>query len=192
MVLLDRYFRQTNLPYVCTDNYEGARVAASFLLERGYRRILAIQGVPASMPNQERVRGFEAALHESEATWKVVGEGFSVENGFACTMEAFGGGTRPFDAVFAFSSTILLGVIDALRKLQLRPAQDVGVISFDNNGFLDFLDPAVTRIEQPLREAGEVAVNTLFSLIEARQNNLPEPEPLQKLIPPTLVVRSSC
>ena len=69
--------------------------------------------------------------------------------------------------------------------------QDVGVISFDNNGFLDFLDPAVTRVEQPLRQASELAVDTLFRIMDARKAGEPDPQ-LQKLIPPTLVVRSSC
>jgi cytidyltransferase-like protein len=59
------------------------------------------------------------------------------------------------------------------------------------NGFLDFLDPAVTRVEQPLRQASELAVDTLFRIMDARKAGEPDPQ-LQKLIPPTLVVRSSC
>lgn len=192
MVLLDRYFQQTCLPYVCTDNYAGARMATEYLLQKGYRRILAIQGVPASMPNQERVRGFLSAVQEAGASGMVTGNAFSVDNGFRETTQAFGLARPPYDAVFAFSSTILLGTIQALRSLKLRPARDVGVISFDNNGFLDFLDPAVTRVEQPLREAGNLAVETLFTIMDARRQNLPEPPPLQRLIKPSLVVRASC
>jgi len=192
LVLIDRYFESTVLPYVCTDNFAGASMATRFLLERGYRRILAVQGVPASMPNQERVRGFKAALKGYAVKSRIVGDAFSVENGYRQTLQAFDGASRPFDAVFAFSTTILLGVIDALRSRGLRPGEDVGVISFDNNGFLDFLDPAVTRVEQPLREAGEVAVNILFSQIESREAGLPKPPPVQKLIQPTLIVRNSC
>lgn len=192
LVLLDRYFRETTLSYVCTDNYAGARMAAEYLLQKGYRHILAIQGVPASMPNQERVRGFLSAVEQAGASGTVVGTAFSVENGFREATQAFSCEQPPYDAVFAFSSTILLGTIQALRALELRPARDLGVISFDNNGFLDYLDPAVTRVEQPLREAGTQAVETLFDIMDARRNSLPEPAPRQILIPPTLVVRDSC
>lgn len=192
VVLIDRYFEETTLPYVCTDNHAGAEMATRFLLERGYTRILAIQGVPSSMPNRERVRGFLDALQGHEVTSDVVGNAFSVENGYRETLEAFSGRQLPYDAIFAFSSTILLGAIQALRQLQLQVARDVGVISFDNNGFLDFMDPAVTRVEQPLREAGEIAVDTLFTLMDARRSGIPGPEPVHQLIPPTLVVRSSC
>lgn len=192
LVLLDRYFKETSLSYSCTDNFMGALMATEYLLDKGYKRILAIQGVPASMPNQERVRGFLSAVKSAGAKGDVVGDAFSVENGFRETQLAFSGEKQSYDAIFAFSSTILLGTIQALRSLRLKPARDVGVISFDNNGFLDFLDPAITRVEQPLREAGNQAVETLFGIMDARRHSLPEPAPRQLLIQPTLVVRDSC
>lgn len=36
------------------------------------------------------------------------------------------------------------------------------------------------------------AVETLFDIMEARRQSLPEPAPRQLLIPPTLVIRDSC
>ena len=192
IVLIDRYFRKTTLPYVCTDNYAGAKMATEFLLRKGYRRILAIQGVEVSLPNQERVRGFLDSLKGSDASFDIVGDAFSVENGYRETRKAFSETAPRYDAIFAFSATILLGAISALRELSLRVGKDVGVLSFDNNGFLEFLDPAVTCVEQPIREGTEIAVNTLFSIMEARREGKPEPDPLQQQIPPTLVVRGSC
>lgn len=193
LVLIDRHFRKTTLPYVCTDNYAGARMATEYLLQKGYKRILAIQGVPDSMPNKERVRGFKEAIGVHGVSYKVVGDAFSVENGNREVLQAFAAGEQPsYDAVFAFSSTILLGAIDALRHLHIRPGKDVGIISYDNNGFLDFMDPAVTRVEQPLHDAGQIAVNTLFEIMAARAGGHPDPQPRQLLIPPTLVVRESC
>ena len=192
VVLIDRHFRKTTLPYVCTDNYIGAKMATEYLLQHGYKRILAIQGVLSSMPNQERLRGFEDALKGENVIFDAVGDAFSVENGHDEVIRIFGGQERKFDAVFAFSATILLGAIDAFRELNIKVGEEVGIISFDNNGFLDFLDPAITRVEQPLREASELAVGTLFEIMEARREGRPDPELLQRLIPPTLVVRSSC
>ena len=192
MVLVDRHFKSTSLSYVCTDNYAGARMATEYLLSKGYKSILAIQGVPDSMPNRERVRGFKDAIGVHGVTYSVVGDAFSVENGRREVLSAFAGAEKQFDSVFAFSSTILLGAIDSLRRLGLRPGKDVGIISYDNNGFLDFMDPAVTRVEQPLREAGQIAVDTLFEIMGARRAGHPDPPSRQILIPPTLVVRGSC
>ena len=192
LVLIDRYFEKTSLSYVCTDNYAGAYMAAKYLADKGYRRILAIQGVPASMPNRERVRGFLAALEGRDVQYHVSGDAFSVENGQRITFASFSGNPNAYDAIFAFSATILLGTIAALRKLGLTEGKDVGVISYDNNGFLDFMNPPVTRVEQPLQEAGEIAVSTLFNIMETRRAGNETPAPVQQLIRPTLVVRESC
>jgi LacI family transcriptional regulator len=192
LVLIDRYFQKTSLSYVCTDNYAGAYMAAQYLVEKGYKNILAIQGVPASMPNRERVRGFLDAIKGHGVESKEVGDAFSVENGSRETLAAFAGNPKAYDAVFAFSATILVGTISSLRKLGITEGKDVGVISYDNNGFFDFMNPPVTRVEQPLQEAGEIAVETLFSLMQAHRSGLPNPAPVQQLVRPTLIIRESC
>ena len=88
MVLIDRYFRDTTLPYVCTDNYTGAKMAAELLLKKEYKCILAIQGVPGSIPNQERVRGFVDTLEGHHVDFDIVGNAFSIENGYRETCRA--------------------------------------------------------------------------------------------------------
>lgn len=190
MVLIDRYFKDTTLPFVCTDNYAGAKMASELLVKKGYKHILAIQGVPGSMPNQERVHGFLDALKGHSVTCDIVGDAFSVENGYQETIRAFR--EKKYDAIFAFSSTILLGVIKALWECRLRIGKDVGIVSYDNNGFLEFMEPAITCVEQPLRESAELAVETLLSIIQSRAQNGPDPELVQRLIAPSLIIRDSC
>lgn len=201
LVLIDRYFDHTVLPYVCNDNVIGARMAVEYLLDRGRRRILAVQGVHDALPNRERVRGLRSVLEgRPDASFDIVGEAFSVEDGYASTLHAFrpgrdsGTADSPlaYDAVFAFSSTLLLGTINALRELGIRVPGDISLISYDNNGFLDFMDPPVTHIAQPMRESCQLAVDTLLGLIASRHSGAPDPAPLQRLIPPKLVIRSSC
>ena len=65
VMLVDRSFERTSLPYVCTDNYRGGVEATRILLQRGHRRIACIQGVPHSMPNRRRVQGYLDALRQA-------------------------------------------------------------------------------------------------------------------------------
>ena len=195
VILIDRYYSSTSLPYVSTDNAAGGRMAAQMFLNKGCRRILSIQGVPWSMPNKERKAGFSAELKEAGGIiHEVRGNAFSVENGYRVTMDEFGG-QKKYDAIFAYSSTILLGAIRALRELGLQVPGDVSIISFDNNGFFDFLDPPVTRVEQPLKAIGRLAVEILLGQIKKDAAEAQGPGSkgkFQMLIPPELVVRSSC
>lgn len=190
-VLIDRYFGGTSLPYICTDNYVGGYMATEYLINRGFRHILSIQGVEDSTPSMERVKGFKDAINahsDKRVEYAIVGDAFSVENGYEQVRRVFSEGVK-YDAVFAYSSTILLGAIRAFRELGIKIPEQVGIISFDNNGFLDFLDPAITRIEQPLSEIGRLASQVLIDIIENKHQDLP---PVQRLIAPTLIVRDSC
>ena len=59
-------------------------------------------------------------------------------------------------AIFALSNTILLGALKAVREMKLRIPDDISLASFDNYDYLDYLDPAVTRVGQPRdRRAGD-------------------------------------
>ena len=121
LVLIDRYFKSTVLPYVCTDNFAGASMATRFLLERGYRRILAVQGVPASMPNQERVRGFKAALKGYAVKSRIVGDAtFPEEMSLVADMPL---GVVPSGLIFIEEEQ--LGAYLADFFLQAHPAQEV-------------------------------------------------------------------
>lgn len=111
------------------------------------------------MPNKERVRGYREALREYglEGYIRVSGEDFSVQNGYLETKLLLNEPAIP-SAIFTLSNTILQGAIKAIRESGLRIPQDISIISFDNNTYLDYLDPAVTRISQPTDEIGTLAV----------------------------------
>lgn len=192
VILIDRYFDDTMLPYVCTDNYSGGYMATEYLISKGYRNILAIQGVRSSMPNKERVRGFEQAIldhNELGVRHEVRGSSFSVENGYEETKKALAAPGRP-DAIFAFSTTILLGAIKAIKEIGMRIPDDVAIISFDNNRFLDYLDPAVTRVEQPVNVVGKLVTDNIIKMVESADDDvLPSS---QILIRPTLIEGRSC
>lgn len=189
VVLADRYFPGSDLPFVGTDNYRGAYMAVEYLIGRGYRNILAIQGNLTAVSNRERVRGTEAAVaaHPGVRS-RAEGDSFSVENGRLIMAKVLSGKDRP-DAVFAFSSTILLGAIMSIREAGLRIPEDIAILSFDNNGFLDYLDPAITRVEQPLSEIGRTAAKLLFDIMEGTPAS---DIPRSTLLQPSLVIRKSC
>lgn len=192
VVLIDRYFENTNLPYVCTDNYTGGYMAAEHLIMKGYKNILALQGVRTSMPNKERLRGVAQAVADHagyEVRKRTAGDSFSVENGYREALVALSSDDRP-DAIFAFSTTILLGVIRAVRELGLNVPGDVALVSFDNNLFLDYLEPSVTRIGQPVNIIGKLAADNMVKMMECDDDRTMDSS--QILIRPTLIEGGSC
>lgn len=183
VVCIDRCFAKTSLPYVVTDNFRGGREATQYLIDHGHERILCIQGVRHSMPSTERVAGYRQALAENGIKqWAhVVGDGFSIRNGYEQTLRALHVRQRP-TAIFALSNTILLGALKAIRELRLRIPDDISVLSFDNYEYLDYLDPSVTRISQPSAEIGAQAMEILLRRISGEA-----PQTDQLRLAPSLV-----
>ena len=167
MVLVDRHFKSTSLSYVCTDNYAGARMATDYLLSKGYKSILAIQGVPDSMPNRERVRGFMKAMGEEGLTEyaRLAGDEFSVQNGYlSAKLLLFG--KEPPTAIFALSNNIMLGALKAIRESDLSVPEDISLISFDDNLYMDYLTPSITRVGQPVENMAKLAVKILLEHLD--------------------------
>ena len=139
------------------------------------------------------MRGFRQAVADHASLGvkeSIAGDSFSVDNGYNQAIAALStNGDRP-DAIFAFSTTILLGAIKAIRDLGLSIPEDVAVISFDNSRFLDFMNPAITRIEQPVNLVGKLVVDCITQLVEEDADD--SLTPLQTLLRPTLIEGRSC
>ncbi len=170
IVLIDRFFPNTSLPYVTTDNYKGAFEATSHLIEYGHSRIACIQGAPFLLPVKERTKGYLDALkaHGLGKNASIVGSNFSIQNGYLETKLALSQ-TVPPTAIFALSNTILLGAIKAINESALKIPRDISIVSFDDNIYLDYLNPPITRATQPVDEIGSLAIKILLQSIQSGQ-----------------------
>lgn len=130
------------------------------------------------------MRGYRQALEANGLgpCARVVGDGFSIRNGYEQTLRALHARRRP-TAIFALSNTILLGALKAVRELKLRIPDDISLVSFDNYDYLDYLDPAVTRVGQPSDEIGAQAMEILLRRIAGGTDDAE-----QRHLPPSLIV----
>ena len=162
IVLVDRCYENTTLPYVVTNNYRGGYMATSLLVRNAHKDIACISGPPTATTNKKRIEGYVSVLRENglEDRAIITGNEFSVQNGYLETKLLLNNEKRP-TAIFALSNNIGMGAIKAIREARLRIPEDISLISFDNYMYLDFLEPAVTRIGQPVGEMGKMAVKLL-------------------------------
>lgn len=163
IVLIDRYYDDTKMSYVTTNNYQGGLDATNHLIARGHSKIACIQGVESSKPNEERVRGYRTAMGKAGLTdyAVVVGNEFSIQNGYLEAKLLLSRDDRP-TAIFALSNTIMLGALKAIREAGLRIPQDIAVLSFDDNIYMDYMTPSITRIGQPVDDMAKLAVKILL------------------------------
>ncbi len=167
VVLVDRYYPNTRLSYVTTNNFKGSFDACKLLISKGYKRIVCIQGELWSTPNKERVSGYMSAMRESglEEEAMVVGNEFSSQNGYLETKLLMSIPSRP-EAIFALSNTIALGALKAVREVGMRVPKDVALLSFDDNVYMDYMTPSITRVSQPVDDMAKLSVKILLDSIK--------------------------
>jgi LacI family transcriptional regulator len=189
VLVIDRFFPDTKLPYVTTDNYRGALLATEYFIEMGHRRIACIQGINGISANNDRIKGYCDALqnHEIPVDKKIIlGTDFGEENGYIQTQKLLAMKELP-TAIFALSNLISLGTLRALKEAQLNVPEDVSIVSFDEQPFSAFLNCPMTTVEQPREEIGKLAFQHLLKTIDNGNSEIIK----NIMLKPKLIIRDS-
>jgi len=97
------------------------------------------------------------------------------------------GGSDDPTAIVCHNDLCALGVLVGLRDRGLTAGKDCGVIGFDNIPEAAHSRPALTTIDIGARRIGEEAANLLLRRVKP-----PGGAPESIILPPRLVIRSSC
>jgi len=189
VVIVDRYFPQQDLPFVASDNYKGALEGVSYLIGKGHKRIVCIQGLKDSSSNKDRVKGYKAALkkHNIPAdSTLIVGDSFGERNGYIQTKLLLRRKDRP-TAIFSCGNLITLGAMRAIYEEGQGIPEDISIISFDDFEYSPYLATPMTTLAQKNAEMGQIAVKLLLEQIDSKGKSRPE----GILLPVELVERQS-
>ena len=165
VVLMDRDGGDTQLNRVVMDNYGSAFQATRLLIESGHRRIALVNGLQRISTARERLKGYRAALEQAGLGFddKYVRLGpFSFDHGRQSTLDLLSLSPRP-DAIFSSSVILTTGVLWSLRARRVHWPHDIAVVGFGDVVWASLVTPALTVVEQPARELGEVAARLLLS-----------------------------
>ena len=187
-VIVDASHPQLNS--VIVDNVEGGRLATQHLIDLGHVNIGYISDFPDNpfnlSPVLDRHQGHLLALDEagipsrseyyrecrldSQDARRVAVELLSLDN-------------RP-TAIFAYSDTQAIGVLEAARELGMQVPADLSVIGFDDIEAAVYVQ--LSTVRQSLYDSGVTGARLLLDVIE----NSPI-YPHEVLLPTELVIRSS-
>jgi LacI family transcriptional regulator len=188
IVLLDRSVQGADLPLVTTNHYQGARIAVSYLLQKGRRRIAFVGGRRDVNVYEERFQGYKDELSERgfEVDPNLIVENdFSFHGGYHAIDVLF---TREcsFDAIFAANDLVALGAIEQCQGKGIRVPDEVAVVGFDDIWLSRLSHPRLTTVRQPVYELCREA---MVVLLESLNRGV---RPELRLLEPQLVIRESC
>jgi DNA-binding LacI/PurR family transcriptional regulator len=168
-------------------NTEASVEAVRHLVGLGHRRIAYLGDRHGHQSDTERFAGYRRALEEAGLEYdpELVAHGNGKAEGAAAPMQNLLGIVPPPTAVFCYNDMSALGAIRAIRAHGLRVPADISIVGFDDLPIMQFMDPPLTTVCQPMRQMGRLAVQTLARLVagEVFENNI--------IVPGRLVVRNS-
>ncbi|GAI03824.1 unnamed protein product, partial [marine sediment metagenome] len=188
-VLVARHFDNIQTNYIVIEDIIGGFLATEYLIKKGHRRILHINGPLHISSAWERLAGYKRALLEYgiEYDQKLVkGNTTEMEEAYKLTKKILSEELN-FTAIFAFGDVLALGAMHALSEAKLRIPDDIAVVGYDDIEFARVAHPPLTTVRIPRYQLGREAINLLVDeIIEKSSRKL-----CQKTIKPELVIRES-
>ena len=188
VVTIPRPGPRYKLPFVTMDDEMGAWEATRHLVERGHERIALLNGPRNSIYSINRLAGYRKALLEAGVPF----DRSLVEDGDFVAESAQQAAVRLLElpkratAILATSDHMATGAMFAARSLGLSIPADVALVGFGNTPVCAEVSPALTSVDEHLRELGARAASLLLRLAQG--------EPVadtQIVLPTNLVVRAS-
>ena len=172
---------------ILMDDEGAAATATRYLVEHGHRRIGFIAGAAEYNLSGWRIDGWQAAmaaaglptaglLHPGDFTYA------SGERAARALLAL----PEPPTAIIASNDQMALATLEVARQAGLAVPHDLSIISFDNTPMMQFTQPQLTAIDQPIAATASKAVE----LIIAAQKGEVLPDALT-VIPASLVERGS-
>lgn len=188
VVLIDRKTKDIErYKGVFIDNEEAGYMATKFLISGGNKNIAYLAGPRSIDTSMKRLDGYDKALKEagikSNRDYVIFGD-YTIKSGYERTLLLMEK-QREIQAIFAGSDIIAIGVLKALKDMNISVPDEVEVIGIDNINISNLLTPSLTTVAQPIYEIGYKACEKLINFI----NNKSDKE--DEYLPVKLVIRNS-
>jgi DNA-binding LacI/PurR family transcriptional regulator len=183
----------STLPFVDTDNRQGARDAVDYLLGLGHRRIAIVNLATSQANHHDRLEGYRQALTRAGASvapgdlllYPIHESDRLDERIQAWLTQAQAAGSLP-TAIFACDYQMAISTMRVLRRNGLRVPEDISVVGFDDPFSAEHLTPALTTVRQPVYQLGRRSAERLLDSLRA--GDLPRGA---EILPTQLIVRES-
>lgn len=173
-----------NLPFVDTDQAQGARLATRHLLELGHITVSHVAGPARSYSASRRREAWERTLVEHGAPVPTVIQGdWTAEAGYEAGLVL--AADASVTAVFTANDQMALGVMRALHEAGRSVPGDVSIVGFDDMPESANFWPPLTTVRQHFDRVGVAAIHAIIAEIEGERFEK------RDLVPTELVVRAS-
>ncbi len=172
LVFIDTYAEDLGIANVGVDDYKGGYLSASYLLDRGHRKIAFVgPSIEKLDVMQHRYEGFRDACRERGVELQRE-DVFLYKTLYPSGVRAgirIAEAEKNYTAVAAMSDIVAFGIMEGLRQEGKRIPEDVSVIGFDNLLECQYSYPRLTTISQNIEQKASKAGEWLSKMIRGEE-----------------------
>lgn len=162
VVALDRN-RDEEIPCVYADNYQGGRIVAKTLYEKGGSVYGQIRGPANLITAEERAKGFQEFLNLKGIPVINYESDFSMVTATKVANLLFDQNPN-IDAIFAGNDQIGVATLKVALQRGIKIPEDCQIVGFDGVKISEIVNPSLSTVQQPIYQMGMEATKLLFNL----------------------------
>jgi len=165
VIFFDRVEQSNENTVVIIDNYKCGYKATQHLIEQGCRRIAHVTSNLARNVYAERFRGYRDALFDQGIAFDesmLIISDLSEKAGIESALKILAMKPVP-DGAFITNDFVAAVCMRTLKESGISIPADIAIVGFNNDAIGHLIEPALTTINYPGREMGEVAARTLVN-----------------------------
>ncbi|OIP00510.1 MAG: hypothetical protein AUJ98_08195 [Bacteroidetes bacterium CG2_30_33_31] len=168
IILIDRYYPNSNFNYVISDNYIAAQKITQYLVGLGHRNIgfLAMSPTHTSLMT-DRIKGYKDCLKKNgikfNNSWLITLNIKELDGEIYDKMSGFLDPENNITAIISTNNRVTVAAIDYINRNGKKIPEDLSLITF---GFLDvykIIRPPITAVQLFAEKIGDKAAEMLLS-----------------------------
>lgn len=168
ILVINRRLRINDSFCIYSDQKAASQMAVSYLIEQGHREIAFITGSLDSPTSQERLSGYQTALHAQgiAINQQLIVQGkWTAQSGMMAVNTLLATG-QSFSAIVASNDEMAIGAIKQLTVNNIAVPETVSVIGFDDIPLAPYIIPSLSSIKFPVTDMINQTINLLVSMLD--------------------------
>jgi LacI family transcriptional regulator len=185
VILIDRVFYKTNLPWVTSENTNASEAVTKELIGRSYRKIGFLGGIANTYITNVRYKGYKKALREKQIPFDknlVLFKGYSIEAG-EDMMTMLLKKRSDIEAVLCINNLVFFGAMKVVQQYERKNNCSIMMSAFDVGRYCDILKRPLISADQNLQELARAAGKLILariSNVEIEENHVVLPIAINK------------
>ncbi|HSV11965.1 MAG TPA: LacI family DNA-binding transcriptional regulator [Hanamia sp.] len=172
VIFFDRVEQQGNNTVVVIDNYKCGYEATEHLIKQGCKSIVHITSSLKRNVYSQRFKGYKDALSDNGIAFDeslLIINDLSEKAGIKSAIQILKMKPLP-DAAFITNDFLAAVCMRTLKEKGIRIPKDIAIVGFNNDAICTLVEPALSTINYPGTDVGEVAARNLVNHLKGIGN----------------------